>query len=446
MRSAVYPEVEEALVSWLKFAQSQNTPISGPVLQTKAEELATEFGYDDFKCSTGWLSRFKVRHDIVFRKLCDESAVVDEEIASSWREQLESILTDYEPKDVFNADETGLVFKLLPDRTFAFKGEDCKGGKKSKERLTVMVTANMDGSEKLPLMVIGKSKKPQCFKHVKSLPVQYEANKKAWMTGDLYTSWLWKLDRAFQKEKRKVLLFVDNCSAHPVVNGLKSIKVVFLPPNTTSKLQPMDQGIIKNLKVHYRKNLLLKYIAAVDSKQEFCLNLLDSVHMLRATWNAVLPKTIVGCYKYAGFQYVATDSDEEMDTVEDDEDVHSIWERLECVNEEKTFEDFTTIDENVMVTEEMSDSAIIFSMVKEKHASGEEVEESDDEDSLTARLPPPSASDAVASLETLRRFIEAQRNQNGSLFDSCNDKEKLILSCMHQKTVQSKLTDYFHTV
>ena len=97
MRTAAYPEVEEALVSWLKFARSQNTPISGPVLQTKAEELATEFGYDDFKCSTGWLSRFKVRHDIVFRKLCGESAVVDEEIASSWKEQLESILTDYEP-------------------------------------------------------------------------------------------------------------------------------------------------------------------------------------------------------------------------------------------------------------------------------------------------------------------------------------------------------------
>ena len=53
-----------------------------------------------------------------------------------------------------------------------------------------------------------------------------------------------------------------------------------------------------------------------------------------------------------------------------------------------------------MLPEEVIDSAIV-SMVKEKHASGEEVEESDDEDSLTAQLPPPSASDAVASLETL---------------------------------------------
>ena len=55
---------------------------------------------------------------------------MDEEIASSLKEQLESILTDYEPKDIFNADETGLFLKLLSDRTFAFKGEDVKGGKK----------------------------------------------------------------------------------------------------------------------------------------------------------------------------------------------------------------------------------------------------------------------------------------------------------------------------
>ena len=59
-RTAAYLEVEEALVSWLKYAQSQNAPISGPILQTKAEKLVAELGFDDFKCSNGWLSHFKV--------------------------------------------------------------------------------------------------------------------------------------------------------------------------------------------------------------------------------------------------------------------------------------------------------------------------------------------------------------------------------------------------
>ena len=53
-----------------------------------------------------------------------------------------------------NADETGLFYKLRPDRTLAFKGEKCSGGKKAKDRLTVLVGASMSGV-KLPLLVIG---------------------------------------------------------------------------------------------------------------------------------------------------------------------------------------------------------------------------------------------------------------------------------------------------
>jgi len=60
------------------------------------------------------------------------------------------------PKDIFNADETGLFYRCTPDKTLAFKSERCSGGKKSKERITLLVGANnMDGSEKLPLSMIG---------------------------------------------------------------------------------------------------------------------------------------------------------------------------------------------------------------------------------------------------------------------------------------------------
>ena len=56
--------------------------------------------------------------------------------------------------------------------------------KQSKERISVLVGANMTGTEKLKLLdlVIGKSEKPRCFKNVKTLPVVYKNNTKAWMT------------------------------------------------------------------------------------------------------------------------------------------------------------------------------------------------------------------------------------------------------------------------
>jgi len=54
----------------------------------------------------------------------------------------------------------------------------------------------MDGSEKLNPLVIGngKSKNPRCFKYVKTLPVEYNANKDAWITGDIWKDWLKHLD------------------------------------------------------------------------------------------------------------------------------------------------------------------------------------------------------------------------------------------------------------
>ena len=61
------------------------------------------------------------------------------------------ITEGYSPKDFYNADETGLFYKCTPDKTLAFKGERCSGGKLSKERITLLIGANMDGSDKLPL-------------------------------------------------------------------------------------------------------------------------------------------------------------------------------------------------------------------------------------------------------------------------------------------------------
>ena len=84
------------------------------------------------------------------------------------------------------------------------------------------------------------------------------------MVSDIFSSWPVKLDKKFQHEHRRVAMVVDNCPAHPNIQAtLKTVKLVFLPPNTTSKLQPCDQGIIQNLKVHYRKYLLLKLIVAI---------------------------------------------------------------------------------------------------------------------------------------------------------------------------------------
>ena len=217
-------------------------------MKTKATSIAHALG-KDWECNEGWLSRFKHRRNIVFKTLCGESSAVDYVALDQWRDSaLKTTLAKYQPSDVYNADETGLFWRLLPSKTFHFKGQACHGGKAPKDRITVLTCASMDGSHKLPLLVIGKFKTPRCFKGVRKLPVEYEANAKAWMTGTLFTEWLQEFDKMMLLQKRKVLLTLDNCTAHPKIQNLKAVQLLFLPPNTTSKAQPCDMGIISNLK------------------------------------------------------------------------------------------------------------------------------------------------------------------------------------------------------
>ena len=62
---------------------------------------------------------------------------------------MKEILEKYAPEDIYKADEAGLFFQLLPDRTLAFKGEECYGGKKSKQRLTVVLCTNSTGTHRI---------------------------------------------------------------------------------------------------------------------------------------------------------------------------------------------------------------------------------------------------------------------------------------------------------
>ena len=139
----------------------------------------------------------------------------------------------------------------VSSKTYRLSGEKCSGGKNSKVRLTGMAAASAT-REKLEMFVTGKSKKPRCFKNVRQLSCRYRAQKKSWMTGVLFEEWVRKLDSSFRAQSRRVALLIDNCLAHPEIKNLTNINLIFLPPNTTTVLQPMDQGVIRSLKVHYR--------------------------------------------------------------------------------------------------------------------------------------------------------------------------------------------------
>jgi hypothetical protein len=79
------------------------------------------------------------------------------------------------------------------------------------------------------------------------------------MLPSIFKNELLKWDLELLVEDRKIILLVDNCTAYPDINNLlTNFKLVFLPANTTSVLQPLDQGILKNFKCFYLKSLISK--------------------------------------------------------------------------------------------------------------------------------------------------------------------------------------------
>ena len=108
-----------------------------------------------------------------------------------------------------------------------------------------------------------------------------------------------------KSENRSISLFVDNCSAHPHVVR-SNVKLVFLPPNATSRLQPCDAGIIQTVKMPYRKQLLRSILARMNEVR--CasvlvkgVNILDAITFLRRAWDAVQPSTLTMCFEKCGF-------------------------------------------------------------------------------------------------------------------------------------------------
>ncbi len=90
--------------------------------------------------------------------------------------------------------------------------------------------------------IIGKAKKPRCMKktNMSELAVDYEGNSNAWMNDQLFEKFLTSWNREMRRQKRRIAVFLDNCSAHPKDVELANTELSFLPPSSTSVLQSLD--------------------------------------------------------------------------------------------------------------------------------------------------------------------------------------------------------------
>ncbi|XP_068731275.1 tigger transposable element-derived protein 4-like [Montipora capricornis] len=127
------------------------------------------------------------------------------------------------------------------------------------------------------------------------------------MTSDILHKLLSQLNSSFKAQNRSILLFLDSAGCHPydLKERYSNIKLVFFPVNCTSKLQPLDLGIIQNFKVHYRK-LLLRHVITMATDHNCAtdvaktLDVLQAIRWMGTAWSKVENDTIIKCFAAAG--------------------------------------------------------------------------------------------------------------------------------------------------
>ncbi|XP_020755399.2 tigger transposable element-derived protein 1-like [Odocoileus virginianus] len=274
-RGALMGRMERLLSLWIEEQKRKNLPVSTVLIQDQACRLFAQLQQEQgsggqaetFGASNGWFARFKVRHNVL---LTDEPAVADAQAAACYPAVLRAILEEgcYSPRQVFNVDETGLFWKRLPERMLlALEGTAGPRPKASKDHLTLLLGGNAAGDFKLKPLLVYPSENPRALRGCSkaNLPVVWRSNRNDWLTPVIFQEWFTSCFCpavesycASHGLPHRALLLLKSAPCHPVhLGGLSAhVRVEFLPKNTSTLIQPMNQGVITTFKSQYLRRTL----------------------------------------------------------------------------------------------------------------------------------------------------------------------------------------------
>ncbi|XP_023238521.1 tigger transposable element-derived protein 1-like isoform X3 [Centruroides sculpturatus] len=312
-RSHIIEEMEKLLLVWINEKQLTGDIISERIICEKAKQLhsdikkctpVTSAESEEFKGSRGWFEKFRKRtgiHSVMHGEAASTNVGEVEKFVKRFKHYVDS--EGFLPQQVFSCDETGLFWKKMPKRTFITKEEKAiLGHKPMKDRLTLLLCGNASGDCKIKPLLVYHTENPHVFKKnnvIKSrLNVMWRANIKSQITKQFFTEWVHEefapSVKAYLTEKNlplKALLVMDNAPAHPpglqedLVGESSFIKVIFLPANSTSLIQPIDQQVISNFKKLYTKAMFQRCFEMTNETEltlrDFWKDHYDILHCLR---------------------------------------------------------------------------------------------------------------------------------------------------------------------
>jgi len=457
MKTSTFEDLDAAMLIWFNQKRAEGIPISGQMCIEAAKTFHENLGIkESFNASSGWMTRFKQRHGIrqltiQGERLSSNAEAVDE-FCVEFQEYLQR--ENLQPDQIYNADETGLYWKCLPTKTLAsMKEKSAPGHKSSKERITVMCCGNASGTHKMKLVVIGKAKKPRSFKgtEIKNLPVDYYSQKGAWMNREIFEDWFkkkWVPEvQSFLKNKglpQKAVLLLDNAPSHPHESILKTndglMVSKFLPPNVTSLIQPMDQGVLSSMKRLYRQKLLKTLVEEDDNLINFWkkMTVLDAIHGIAQSWSKIKPVTLLRSWRSV-LPDIETDL---MDSEENKENVVSemcglVLENLNFFEDvdKENIEEWLNHDLNDPGFERMDDPDIV-SLVTQKEENDSNTTSEEDTSGYV------SHETALNCIETLLDYTEQRGTEYNNVI-ALRIFRSEIRNSLKKSQKQMKITDFF---
>ncbi|CAG8599747.1 17114_t:CDS:2 [Acaulospora morrowiae] len=392
-RQSNFPNIEEALGLWVENAVSDKVTLMDSILKEKAKKFAILFDNYEFGATNGWLEGFKKRNSLKSYKKKGEAGSVDLTKLPEQRTYLKSIL---------------------------------EGKKLLKDRVSILATCNATGEEKLPLLFINNSNTPRSLRGIDktTLGIWYYYNKSAWMQRSIFESYLRKVNNMFRLQNRKIILLADNVSSHKVDDlELSNIKLHFLPPNTLTQLQPLDQGIIYSLKVFIPK-----------------VTILDAINFVVKAWDCVKTQTVTSSWTRADILPVSPSSipityaTEEIEEVK--REIADLIQRLP-MDEPMNIEEYIDIDKNAEIYSFTDENGLFQEIVDTvNHIETLEEDEPSEEQIVTS-------SEALLGCDNMLAYI-AQKNLNVDYFviNTLNKLRKEISRTSMELARQTTLQEY----
>lgn len=366
--------LRKILTEWISQAIWESIPITTPIVQSTANAIWTRLpssekegnGVFNHKWCNHFIKKLNITltggpEDVMHNNLYNLNKVwkIDEKV--ELKLYLHELIRqhNYLPQDIFTIDEFMLFYSLPLDQIFDVSSID-KGLKQSRfsteDALTIMLGCNIDGSERLPPLLVGQydtfDMSASSNKYLSKLPstiskhdlahkitehhqLYYKSNSNKWITSSMFQNYLLTLDHKIGSvnPSRRIVIILDDLSSHRILNlRFDHIRLCYLKNNnnhlnpfsaayngTKFDYLPMSFGIIEEFKILYRMQQYLEMInmqrttnttdlshlrqtaapsdQRVLSESDYQVPLIKVIEWIKRSWDSITNEKIFCCWQ-----------------------------------------------------------------------------------------------------------------------------------------------------